>query len=65
MHLCPGSAAVDSGAAHGSTTQPQMPCLPCRLLPQQPCTSALQVRVTPMRTEVIIRATRTQNVLGA
>lgn len=24
----------------------------------------LQVRVTPMRTEVIIRATRTQNVLG-
>jgi len=23
------------------------------------------VRVTPMRTEVIIRATRTQNVLGA
>lgn len=25
---------------------------------------ALQVRVTPMRTEVIIRATRTQSVLG-
>jgi hypothetical protein len=25
---------------------------------------ALQVRVTPMRTEVIIRATRTQAVLG-
>lgn len=27
-------------------------------------TGYLQVRVTPMRTEVIIRATRTQNVLG-
>ena len=26
--------------------------------------AATQVRVTPMRTEVIIRATRTQNVLG-
>lgn len=28
------------------------------------CTG-VEVRVTPMRTEVIIRATRTQNVLGA
>jgi ribosomal protein S3 len=26
--------------------------------------SGVEVRVTPMRTEVIIRATRTQNVLG-
>ena len=27
--------------------------------------AGVEVRVTPMRTEVIIRATRTQNVLGA
>ncbi|KAH7668784.1 40S ribosomal protein S3 protein [Dioscorea alata] len=27
--------------------------------------SGVEVRVTPMRTEIIIRATRTQNVLGA
>jgi len=27
--------------------------------------TGVEVRVTPMRTEVIIRATRTQNVLGA
>ena len=26
--------------------------------------SGVEVRVTPMRTEIIIRATRTQNVLG-
>ena len=26
--------------------------------------SGVEVRVTPLRTEVIIRATRTQNVLG-
>jgi len=26
--------------------------------------SGLEVRVTPMRTEIIIKATRTQNVLG-
>jgi small subunit ribosomal protein S3e len=26
--------------------------------------SGVEVRVTPMRTEVIIKATRTQNVLG-
>ena len=41
----------------------------CPLLVHDPWLSALlppapQVRVTPMRTEVIIRATRTQNVLG-
>ena len=27
--------------------------------------SGVEVRVTPMRTEIIIRATRTQNVLGS
>ena len=27
--------------------------------------AGVEVRVTPMRTEIIIRATRTQNVLGA
>jgi small subunit ribosomal protein S3e len=27
--------------------------------------SGVEVRVTPLRTEIIIRATRTQNVLGA
>ena len=27
--------------------------------------SGVEVRVTPMRTEIIIKATRTQNVLGA
>jgi small subunit ribosomal protein S3e len=27
--------------------------------------SGVEVRVTPMRTEIIIRATRTQSVLGA
>ena len=27
-------------------------------------TPAVRVRVTPMRTEIVIRATRTQNVLG-
>jgi small subunit ribosomal protein S3e len=26
--------------------------------------SGVEVRITPMRTEIIIRATRTQNVLG-
>ena len=26
--------------------------------------SGVEIRVTPMRTEIIIRATRTQNVLG-
>ena len=43
----------------------------CGVLTRLPASQAedgyagVEVRVTPMRTEIIIRATRTQNVLGA
>lgn len=48
-------------------TSPQLSSLP-KLSPSSPPKpqgySGVEVRVTPMRTEVIIRATRTQDVLG-
>ena len=47
-------------SGHGWSPQPVPPRAPDRLC----CCPCQQVRVTPMRTEVIIRATRTQNVLG-